>query len=233
MRPVFFPCCWLWLARFAPLWPAAAQPDGAQPACSRWTGCCPKSAATIPASSMTPMVPPTARAIAHYHLKWMTPDGRIDLATTPMRAPAACSALSPGRDSFDGPGTPRSRPHRHALCRGRRGGYGSADRRRLCVAVAISATDARLWLVRMADVMAAAADFGGRGRTFGGGGDGGGRGGGARRRALRGQSMRILLVEDDKDLQRLLKKALGDAGYVVDTRRRWRGRPFPGRHRTL
>ncbi|HWY65723.1 MAG TPA: response regulator, partial [Rhizomicrobium sp.] len=28
--------------------------------------------------------------------------------------------------------------------------------------------------------------------------------------------MRILLVEDDKDLQRLLKKALGDAGYVVD-----------------
>src|SRR6201993_3660519 len=29
--------------------------------------------------------------------------------------------------------------------------------------------------------------------------------------------MRILLVEDDKDLQRLLKKALGEAGYVVDT----------------
>ena len=29
--------------------------------------------------------------------------------------------------------------------------------------------------------------------------------------------MRILLVEDDKDLQRLLKKALNDAGYVVDT----------------
>jgi len=29
--------------------------------------------------------------------------------------------------------------------------------------------------------------------------------------------MRILLVEDDKDLQRLLKKALSEAGYVVDT----------------
>ena len=28
--------------------------------------------------------------------------------------------------------------------------------------------------------------------------------------------MRILLVEDDADLQRLLKRALGDAGYVVD-----------------
>ncbi len=29
-------------------------------------------------------------------------------------------------------------------------------------------------------------------------------------------TMRILVVEDDKDLQRLLKKALGEAGYVVD-----------------
>jgi two-component system OmpR family response regulator len=29
--------------------------------------------------------------------------------------------------------------------------------------------------------------------------------------------MRVLLVEDDKDLQRLLKQALTDAGYVVDT----------------
>src|ERR1700678_2349987 len=29
--------------------------------------------------------------------------------------------------------------------------------------------------------------------------------------------MRILLVEDDHDLQRLLKRALGDAGYVVDS----------------
>ena len=28
--------------------------------------------------------------------------------------------------------------------------------------------------------------------------------------------MRILLVEDDKDLQRSLKKALADSGYVVD-----------------
>src|ERR1700742_2351038 len=29
--------------------------------------------------------------------------------------------------------------------------------------------------------------------------------------------MRLLLVEDDRDLQRLLKKALDDAGYVVDS----------------
>src|ERR1700761_285709 len=34
---------------------------------------------------------------------------------------------------------------------------------------------------------------------------------------IRTIAMRILLVEDDKDLQRLLKKALGDAGYVVDS----------------
>jgi two-component system OmpR family response regulator len=36
------------------------------------------------------------------------------------------------------------------------------------------------------------------------------------RDALGKETMRILLVEDDMDLQRLLKKALGDAGYVVD-----------------
>lgn len=29
--------------------------------------------------------------------------------------------------------------------------------------------------------------------------------------------LRILLIEDDKDLQRLLRKALSDAGYVVDS----------------
>jgi two-component system OmpR family response regulator len=32
-----------------------------------------------------------------------------------------------------------------------------------------------------------------------------------------GKRMRVLLVEDDNDLQRLLKTALSDAGYVVDT----------------
>jgi len=35
--------------------------------------------------------------------------------------------------------------------------------------------------------------------------------------ATAGDLMRILLVEDDKDLQRLLKKALTEAGYVVDS----------------
>ena len=35
--------------------------------------------------------------------------------------------------------------------------------------------------------------------------------------AIREKHMRILLVEDDKDLQRLLKKALNDASYVVDS----------------
>src|SRR4051812_10844443 len=31
-----------------------------------------------------------------------------------------------------------------------------------------------------------------------------------------GKKMRVLVVEDDKDLQRLLRTALSDAGYVVD-----------------
>src|SRR5216683_1160559 len=34
--------------------------------------------------------------------------------------------------------------------------------------------------------------------------------------SARAANMRILLVEDEKDLQRLLKKALSEAGYVVD-----------------
>src|SRR3954462_5823737 len=34
---------------------------------------------------------------------------------------------------------------------------------------------------------------------------------------IKEEAMRIVLVEDDKDLQRLLKKARGDAGYVVDS----------------
>jgi two-component system OmpR family response regulator len=40
---------------------------------------------------------------------------------------------------------------------------------------------------------------------------------GADTAAESGELMRILLVEDDQDLQRLLKRALADAGYVVDS----------------
>jgi len=39
----------------------------------------------------------------HYHLKWMTPDGRIEWLDTDARTGRVLGA-SPGRDSFDGPG---------------------------------------------------------------------------------------------------------------------------------
>jgi hypothetical protein len=39
----------------------------------------------------------------HYHLKWMTPDGRIEWLDTDARTGRVLGA-SPGRDSFDDPG---------------------------------------------------------------------------------------------------------------------------------
>src|SRR3569833_3420715 len=41
----------------------------------------------------------------HYHLKWMSPDGRIEWLDTDARTGRGLSA-SPGRDNFDGPGPP-------------------------------------------------------------------------------------------------------------------------------
>jgi hypothetical protein len=42
----------------------------------------------------------------HYHLKWMTPDGRIEWLDTDARTGQVLGA-SPGRDSFDAPGARR------------------------------------------------------------------------------------------------------------------------------
>ncbi len=44
----------------------------------------------------------------HYHLKWMTPDGRIEWLDTDARTGRVLNS-APGRDSFDGP-EPRSYP---------------------------------------------------------------------------------------------------------------------------
>src|SRR4051812_25792875 len=44
----------------------------------------------------------------HYHLKWMTPDGRIEWLDTDARTGRVLNS-APGRDSFDGP-APRSAP---------------------------------------------------------------------------------------------------------------------------
>jgi hypothetical protein len=43
----------------------------------------------------------------HYHLKWMTPDGRIQWLDTDARTGRVLGA-APGRDAFDGPGPRQS-----------------------------------------------------------------------------------------------------------------------------
>src|ERR1700728_2132880 len=42
----------------------------------------------------------------HYHLKWMSPDGRIEWLDTDARTGRVLGA-APGRDAFDGPGPRR------------------------------------------------------------------------------------------------------------------------------
>ena len=42
---------------------------------------------------------------SHYHLKWMTPDGRIEWLDTDART-GRVLGTSPGRDNFDGPPGP-------------------------------------------------------------------------------------------------------------------------------
>jgi len=58
----------------------------------------------------------------HYHLKWMTPDGRVIWYDADARSGRVLRS-SPGRDGFDGP-----RPYMHGPYRGRYGfgreGYG-------------------------------------------------------------------------------------------------------------
>lgn len=44
---------------------------------------------------------------AHYHLKWMRPDGRIEWLDTDARTGRVLGA-SPGRDAFDAPGARRN-----------------------------------------------------------------------------------------------------------------------------
>jgi hypothetical protein len=45
----------------------------------------------------------------HYHLKWMTPDGRIEWLDTDART-GRVLGTSPGRDNFDGPPAPYYAP---------------------------------------------------------------------------------------------------------------------------
>ncbi len=47
-----------------------------------------------------------ADGLPHYHLKWMTPDGRIEWLDTDARTGQVLGAF-PGRDGFDAPGARR------------------------------------------------------------------------------------------------------------------------------
>src|ERR1700748_2804214 len=82
--------------------PAAAQPGGRP--------------GVLPLARMLPRVPreypgevydadgptPGPNGDEHYHLKWMTPDGRIMWLDTDART-GRVLGRAPGRDSFDGP----------------------------------------------------------------------------------------------------------------------------------
>jgi hypothetical protein len=64
----------------------------------------------------------------HYHLKWLTPDGRVLWFDADARSGRVLRA-SPGRDSFDGPGEDGPPPPGYARPydeRGAPGGYGRA-----------------------------------------------------------------------------------------------------------
>ena len=127
--------------------PVEAQPYGPPPyrdaraiatACSRWTGCCPASGAQHPGDfydAEGPTYGPSGDP--HYHLKWMTPDGRVIWYDTDARNGRVLRS-SPGRDSFDNSSRRRSTARLWpALCAA--AGY-------RVVTAAIRGTTRRSWL---------------------------------------------------------------------------------------
>ena len=80
--------------------PAAAQAPGVQPL----DRILPEISRTHPGRFYDADGPtPGPDGSMHYHLKWMTPDGRIEWLDTDARTGRVLS-ISPGRDNFDGPG---------------------------------------------------------------------------------------------------------------------------------
>ena len=87
--------------------PALAQGRACAPACSRWTVSCPEVRRSNPGEFYDAEGPTQGPGGSeHYHLKWMTPDGRIEWLDTDARTGRVLGS-SPGRDSFDAPGTRR------------------------------------------------------------------------------------------------------------------------------
>jgi hypothetical protein len=107
MRPGFFllvlPLCG-WLAALAA--PAAAQP-GRLPGVLPLDRILPGVRREYPGDFYDADGPtPGPDGGEHYHLKWMTPDGRIMWLDTDARTGRVLGS-APGRDSFDGPGPGR------------------------------------------------------------------------------------------------------------------------------
>src|SRR6185437_5507370 len=112
MRAAFFLILGLLLA------PLAAVIGAAQPAQAEW-----RAPGVLPLDRILPGIRRThpgqfydadgpsegADGSPHYHLKWMTPDGRIVWLDTDARTGRVLNS-SPGRDSFDRPGTARDYP---------------------------------------------------------------------------------------------------------------------------
>lgn len=125
MRPKFFLAFLLLLASFAA--PAAAQPPpGAQPL----DRLLPQIRRAYPGQFLD-AEGVTAGGSPHYHLKWLTPDGRVMYLDADART-GRIQRLAPGRDTFDAPraggDAPRYRGEEQAGPPPDRGGEGRFNR---------------------------------------------------------------------------------------------------------
>ena len=126
MRALVFPALLLLLAPFLAPGTAAAQPEGAQPL----DRLLPQIRRDHPGQFLDAEGAETG-GNPHYHLKWLTPDGRVMWLDTDART-GRVLRQSPGRDNFDAPrygGNRDSPPDRGDEGRGDRRFEGPGDTR--------------------------------------------------------------------------------------------------------
>src|SRR6185312_10470810 len=97
MRALVFPALLLLLAPFLAPGTAAAQPEGAQPL----DRLLPQIRRDHPGQFLDAEGANTG-GNPHYHLKWLTPDGRVMWLDTDARTGRVVNQ-APGRDRFDAP----------------------------------------------------------------------------------------------------------------------------------